>query len=94
MGGRKFSYQQPKTAIKKLDIRRVETAVKRIKRPDKDTMEIFTQNGTRCTISSTDEEYRYSSQRWEILYKTLGEGDPITLVCFAGKILNVEVEMP
>lgn len=98
---RKYNYQ-PRTRVSTNRVgerRKVRTEQKVIKevQPVEENgvqkLKITTMNGTRCTISQQDEEYRYDYERWEVLSKCLKAGDKVEMDIYAGKIINCRVEL-
>lgn len=86
------------TTSQRRELQRVETVIKKVKLVQKENHEelkITTENGTRCTISSKDDEYRYAFKRWKVLCHCLSVGDTveITNVSGKGKIIHVNVDL-
>ena len=86
---RKTTPKQVKTKVRATTIRKVERGEKA--GTNVQQLRITTENGTICTISEKDENFRHESERWAVVWDYLAEGDPIEIRYWANKILGVHV---
>lgn len=94
-------YQTGRTYLRKTTPKQVETKVRttiirKMERGEKagtnvQQLRITTENGTICTISEKDKNFRYESERWSVVWNYLAEGDPIKIRYWTNKILGVYV---
>ena len=91
-------YQTGRTYLRKKTPKQVETKVRattirKVERGEKagtnvQQLRITTENGTICTISEKDENFRHESERWSVVWNYLAEGDLIEIRYWTNKILG------
>lgn len=94
-------YQTGRTYLRKTTPKQIETKVRattirKVERGEKagtnvQQLRITTENGTICTISEKDENFRHESERWSVVWNYLAEGDLIEIRYWTNKILGVYV---
>lgn len=83
-------YLREKT-LKPVEIKTRVTTIRNVERGEKadvQQLRITTENGTICTISEKDENFRHNPERWAVVWDYLAEGDPIEIRYWINKILR------